>query len=271
MRTSYGRIHYRHAGAGERTVLLFHINRQSSALYQELMEALASDSRVIAMDYPSYGLSEHLDRQPAIRDYARAAAELLDGLGEKRVLPLGEAVGAAVAIDFANAFPERCPGVVLLNCPVLPDRAQARAFVQRVQGDATPGGSELDAEFANPTAYLAKNASHAPLAPTASWLARVRQARHDCGADCWQAADALLDFDVLAALRELRAPALLLTGEHSPFRAGHDAVIAAASKIEPAVLPDARFAMGWERAPEVARRVLAFTRTAAREGVLSAS
>jgi len=141
--------------------------------------------------------------------------------------------------------------------------------VQGVKREATPSGSEFEAEFASPAAFLSKNAAHAPLQPTASWLARARQARLDCGADCWQAANALLDFDLLPALRQLRCPALLLTGEQSPFRAGHDAVVAAVPQLEAAVLPDARFAIGWERAPEVARRLLAFTRTAAREGVLS--
>jgi pimeloyl-ACP methyl ester carboxylesterase len=138
-----------------------------------------------------------------------------------------------------------------------------------VKHEATPSGSEFEAEFASPGAFLSKNAAHAPLQPTASWLARARQARLDCGAECWQAANALLDFDLLPALRQLRCPALLLTGEQSPFRAGHDAVVAAVPQLEAAVLPDARFAIGWERAPEVARRLLAFTRTAAREGVLS--
>lgn len=266
LRTSYGRLHYRHAGAeGRPVLLLLHINRQSSALYEELMGELAAAFRVVAMDYPGYGGSEHLGRQPTIRDYARAAAELLDGLGVKRVLPLGEAVGAAVAVDFANAFPARTAGVALLNCPALPDRAKQRAFVQGVQNDATPSGSDFEAEFASPAAFLARNASHAPLTPTASWLARVRQARLDCAADCWQAANALLDFDLLAALGQLASPALLLTGDRSPFRAGHDAVVAAVPQIEAAVLPDARFAIGWERAPEVARRVIAFARTVLRK------
>jgi len=268
LRTSYGRIHYRHAGRGA-AVLLLHINRQSSATYEELIGELAAEHRVIAMDYPGYGLSEHLSWQPSIRDYARAAAELLDGLGEKRVLLLGEAVGAAVAVDFANAFPERVSGVVLLNCPVLPDRAATRSFVQSVRTEAAPGSSDLEAEFASPEAFLAKNAAHAPLRPDASWLARVRQARLDCGADCWQAANALLDFDLLAALQRLPVPALLLTGEASPFRAGHGAVVDAVERIEAAILPGARFAIGWERAPEVARRALAFIAAGGGEGVPS--
>jgi len=266
LRTSYGRIHYRHAGAGP-AVLLFHINRQSSATYEELIGELAAERRVIAMDYPGYGRSEHLSFQPTIRDYASAAAELLDGLGIERALLLGEAVGAAVAVDFANAFPERVTGVVLLNCPVLADRAQARAFVQGVRAEAAPGGSELDAEFASAAAFLARNAAHAPLAPDASWLARVRQARLDCGDDCWQAANALLEFDLLAALGQLRAPVLLLTGEASPFRAGHATAAGAVARIEAAVLPNARFAIGWERASDVAARALAFTRVAKSEGV----
>jgi pimeloyl-ACP methyl ester carboxylesterase len=57
VRTDFGFIHYRAAGAG-RAVMLFHINQQSSALMLELMQALAPFRRAIAMDYPSHGHSD---------------------------------------------------------------------------------------------------------------------------------------------------------------------------------------------------------------------
>ena len=49
VRTGLGHIHYRAAGAG-RPLMLFHINQQSSALMVELIQALAPEFRVVAMD-----------------------------------------------------------------------------------------------------------------------------------------------------------------------------------------------------------------------------
>ncbi len=70
VRTHTGYIHYRAAGSGP-AILLAHINQQSSALYLELMQALAPELRVIAIDYPSHGHSDPIDWQPSINTYAR--------------------------------------------------------------------------------------------------------------------------------------------------------------------------------------------------------
>lgn len=255
--TSYGRIHYRAGGSG-RPILLLHINRQSSATYVELIEELAADFHAVAIDYPGYGLSDHLPQPPTIADYAQCAREVLASLGCEEALVLGEAVGAAVAVAFARAFPDRTRGVVLINGPLMPNRKKAEAFIGGVRESAAVGRAALEAEFADAAAYLARNAAHAPLAPTRSWLDRVKEARLQCREDCWQAADALLAFDFGAELAGVRCPVLSITGAESPF---HDQVAAIAAALPGSVteiLPDARFAIHWERAEAVARRTANF-------------
>lgn len=252
--TARARLHYRSAGEGE-PILLFHINRQSSELLSELLEALASDFHAIAMDYPGYGLSPSMAAAPAIEDYAACALELLQGLGHESAWVLGEAAGAAVAAAFGACFPDRTRGAVLLNCPFMPDRQQAAAFVGSVREKAATNDAD---GFSSVEAYLSRHGVHAPMAPTPDWLKRVQLAHEQCAQNRWQAADALLAFDLQAALGRLSCPVLLLTGAQSPFRARHDDVAAQLRNVSAHVIPDARFSMTWEHAGEVAQRTRQF-------------
>lgn len=244
--TRHARIHYRAAGDGE-PVLLFHINRHSSELLVELMAALAPDFRAVAMDYPGYGRSGPADEPPTIELYARIANELMRHLGHDRAFVLGEAVGSAVAASFAGQFPGDTAGAVLVNCPLLPREEQA-AFV----GSVRRSSGDPDADLADAPTYLRRHARHAPMAPSGDWLQRVRRAGEQCRDNLWQAADALLAFDLRAALARIAAPAVLLTGEFSPFRKGHDEALALAPRLRGEVVAGARFSITWERAAETA-------------------
>ena len=80
VKTGLGYMHYRAAGmVGGEVIFLQHINQQSSALYLELMAELSRTLRVVAMDYPSHGDSDHVEQQPTIGDYARCVTEVAIG------------------------------------------------------------------------------------------------------------------------------------------------------------------------------------------------
>ena len=81
VKTALGYLHYRAAGnTGNEAIFLQHINQQSSALYLELMAVLCPHLRVVAMDYPSHGDSDHVEQQPSIGDYARCVVAVADAL-----------------------------------------------------------------------------------------------------------------------------------------------------------------------------------------------
>jgi len=111
------RIMVRRAGSGPPVVLL-HESPRSSAAFIPMIEALAERFTVIAPDTPGYGGSDPLAlHRPQIPDYAGALGEVLDALGLERVALFGRHTGAAIAIEFANLYPERVSGVVLDGCP----------------------------------------------------------------------------------------------------------------------------------------------------------
>ena len=107
----------RRAGSGPPVVLL-HESPRSSAAFVPVIEALAERFTVIAPDTPGYGGSDPLDlHRPQIADYADALKETMDGLGLERVALFGRHTGAAIAVEYANLYPERVSGIVLDGCP----------------------------------------------------------------------------------------------------------------------------------------------------------
>lgn len=258
VRTEMGHIHYRAAGPrGGRSIMLFHINAQSSALMLELMEVLAPRLRAVAMDYPSHGMSDHVAGRPRIEDYARVAVAVMDALGIRRASVLGEAVGSLVATEVSGAFPDRVERTVLVNCPFLPGIP-----LHETEGDVT-----ADHRPADPSGFpltrtiefvLERDPAHAPMRPTQSWMDRINVAQIEAGRDRWQALDALRAYDIAAGLRRIRRPALLLMGEHFYFRRYTDDLLRQVRDIRLKVIPGARFCMTWERAGEVGAETLAF-------------
>lgn len=255
VKTRYGYIHYRSAGEGP-PILLFSINQQSSDLYRELMVALAPRFRTVAMDYPSHGGSDHVSAQPSIADYAACAVELADALGLDRFAVLGEATGTAVALELSGAYPRRVSRTVLVNCPELePDRAAAMA---EFQTELRPADETGFPRLRTIDWLLAHDPVHAPLHPTQDWMDRLNRAQVECGRDRWQALTALFAYDLPAAQARVTQPVLLLVGEHFYCREQAPLIAGRMADCRWFELPGGRFCAGWEKADEIAARVIDF-------------
>ena len=253
VKTDMGYIHYRAAGDG-RPVMLFHINQQSSALMLELIHALAPRFRVVAMDYPSHGGSDHVTDQPSFADYVRCGVAVMDALGIAQTAVLGEAVGAGACVEIANTYPERVTKVVLVNCPFSPERGRTATHVRELQGGLRPADVSGFPLTRTIEFMLSKDPAHSPMQPTQSWMDRINTAQMEVGRDRWQAVTALANFDMEGGLRRLIQPTLLLVGEHFYYARFLDEVIARVKNLRHEVLPGARFCMSWERADEIAAK-----------------
>ena len=242
VRTHTGYIHYRAAGSGP-AILLAHINQQSSALYLELLQALAPHLRAVAIDYPSHGSSDAIDWQPSIETYARCALEVMDALGIDRAAALGEAVGASVATELAVASPERIERVVLVNCPFYPDRATADRSHAPLKSGLRPADASGFPVTRTIEFLLEHDPAHAPMQPTQSWMDRVNRAQIEVGRNRWQALDALHAYDQNAKLAPIAQPSLLLIGEHFHYARFGDDFAALIPNVRLRVLEGARFCM----------------------------
>jgi pimeloyl-ACP methyl ester carboxylesterase len=114
--TTDGQIHYVTAGSG-RPVLLLHQTPRSWDEYRDVIPLLARERRVIAMDTIGYGDSYKPARTCEIKDYARGAIALLDGLGIGSTAVVGHHTGAVIAMELAASYSGRVERLVLSASP----------------------------------------------------------------------------------------------------------------------------------------------------------
>lgn len=257
VKTSFGYLHYRIAGAGPAIVLL-HVNQQSSALYREMMEQLTPAMQVVAPDYPSHGASDPIDYQPTIADYAHAVIEVMDDAGIDRFAILGEATGAAVAAELSGSYPDRVTRIVLVNTPV--NRVTAEEMLAPFKSTYRP---------ADPTGFpllrtvqfmLETDPKHSPMQPTQDWMDRVNRAQIECGRNRWQALTALAQYDMVAGLGRISHPVLMFTTEHFYYRHELPAIagILGDHLVEAIDIPGGRICAAWEFAHVIGPRSLPF-------------
>lgn len=259
--TPYGYIHYRHAGrAHARSVVLSHINQQSSALMTELVTALATRVHAIAIDYPGCGMSDHLAVQPTIADYAKCVIAVMDAAGVARATALGEATGAFVSAELAAAFPSRIESAVLINCPYYPDRSvseRAHAPLRDNLRPSDPSGFPLTRTL---DFVLAHDATHAPIDADQSWMDRINVAQVEAGRDRWQPLHALGAYDQHGRFREIGCDVLFLMGERFHYTKDMAALEKLAPRGRGEVIAGARFCATWSHAELIASRTFDFIR-----------
>jgi pimeloyl-ACP methyl ester carboxylesterase len=258
VKTRYGYIHYRAAGSGSTPVFLFHINQQSSALMLELLSVIGTARRVIAIDYPSHGHSDHVAKQPRIDDYAYCAIELMDQRGIGKACVMGEAVGAATSIAFSVNHPDRVERMIMVNCPYYEgarDADEAHTPLKTGLRPADPSGFPMTRtlEF-----VLQNDPLHMPLHPTQSWMDRVNTAQMEAGRDRWQALDALHAFEIAGNLANIPCPAMNIWGEHFIYTPHRQDFASRVKDHRDLVIPNGRFGMTWEHAETIGREALKF-------------
>jgi pimeloyl-ACP methyl ester carboxylesterase len=134
-------------GAGL-TVVLLHADSGNSEQWLELQQQLGAERRVVALDFRGHGASE-----PAANDdygYAGRAEDLArvaDALDLGRFALVAHSGGAAVALEYALAHPERVAGLLLVDPPADP-RALPRSVKEAMLKDlAGPNSLEVQKAF----------------------------------------------------------------------------------------------------------------------------
>ena len=103
---------FRESGAGKTTLVLLHGIGTDSASWVQQLHAFAPYCRVIAWDAPGYGQTTPV-AAPRAEEYAKSLAGLLDVLGVKHSLLVGQSLGAIMAGSFAVHCPHRLDKLVL--------------------------------------------------------------------------------------------------------------------------------------------------------------
>ncbi len=98
-------------------LLALHGWLDNAASFARLAPRLAARYRVIALDLPGHGHSDHLGEGASYHwpDYVRAVLGAADALGLRRYVLLGHSLGAGIASMVAAARPERIERLLLIE------------------------------------------------------------------------------------------------------------------------------------------------------------
>lgn len=101
--------------SGREAVLLLHGSPGHGAHMAELGHALAHERRVLLPDLPGFGASSRDLPDYSARAHADYLRQFLDALSLPRVHVVGYSLGGAVALELAQAAPERVRSLTLLS------------------------------------------------------------------------------------------------------------------------------------------------------------
>ncbi|HWJ96292.1 MAG TPA: alpha/beta fold hydrolase, partial [Telluria sp.] len=109
------RLHIRDEGSGPPLLLIHGLAGQMCHYTYGVMERLAGEFRVVAVDRPGSGYSTRAEATPAdLSAQAAALAALIDELGLGQPVVVGHSLGGAVALALALEHPAKVAGLALI-------------------------------------------------------------------------------------------------------------------------------------------------------------
>lgn len=111
-------VHVRDEGplSDQSPLLLLHGTSSSLHTWEAWSAALRSKRRVISVDLPGYGLTgPFTDGDYRLAHYTLFVKELLDKLGIKHAVVVGNSFGGQVALEFTLAKPDRVDRLILID------------------------------------------------------------------------------------------------------------------------------------------------------------
>jgi pimeloyl-ACP methyl ester carboxylesterase len=108
------KISYSDTGKGNAVVLL-HGFLENQTMWQDLTPELSKKHRVITLDLLGHGETDCLGYVHSMEDNAEIVQAVLSKLRIRRAIFVGHSMGGYVALAFAEMYPEKVKGLVLMN------------------------------------------------------------------------------------------------------------------------------------------------------------
>jgi pimeloyl-ACP methyl ester carboxylesterase len=278
----------RRLGAGGTPLLLLHGFPCTSLIWAKVMQPLAEAGfDAVAPDLRGYGDSDYApDDFYDLAAFGRDMIALADTLGWDRFAVSGHDLGAAVAIQMANTYPERVDRLLLMNhgIPERPEHpewplisqltpAQSAAIFDYAdrQGNDADG---LMAELSTPHArrrYVASFYTNRVWCPPGAFSQTDLDLLTAPYADARRLRTSFIDYEIIAGKHPLSAPELLDQPVQQPVVVvlGPDEItfppdavarcrLAYPDLIGPFIVPDSGHFMQWEQPATVASALRGF-------------
>ena len=236
-----GKVTIYRAGAREGTpvVLVHGLGQNGARDWGKLIPALAAKYDVYALDLPGFGESDKGNQLYSPANFVRVIEAVIGARVGRPFVLIGHSMGGAVSLAYTAAYPQRVSRLILVDMAGVLHRSVYAEFLGRLAAQyATGVYPPADAPWFNALARQVLTKVEA--IPLAGELVlgvpamRQRMLRGDPNAI---AAYALVEHDFGRALREVRAPTLLIWGSDdrvAPLRTGQMAA---------ALIPEARLAV----------------------------
>ncbi len=114
-------LYYERHGAGDPIVLLHGGLLSIELSFADLIQVLAQEHEVIALELQGHGRTANIDRTFSPANNAADVVALLDHLGLAKVSVIGHSTGAATALELAVQHGARVDRIVSLSGSVKPD------------------------------------------------------------------------------------------------------------------------------------------------------
>ncbi|GEM_PF-433557 len=200
-------LYARDAGNGKAVVLL-HALPFNSRMWEPQLASLSGQARLIAPDFPGFGLSP-MKEVRSLSDYGQAVVELLDALRVDEVMVAGISSGAYVAFDMIAPLGNRLKGLVIAAAVAAPGVEQTALDRRRLAAEVECGS--LDAAASE---YIPKLLGWGTQRAHPELMSRLKaMARENSPAGVGAMLRAIADRpDFSSILPEIRCPVLCIAG-----------------------------------------------------------
>lgn len=209
------RMPYAEVGAsgGSVPVVLVHAYVESWRYFEPVLRSLPSWVHAFAPTQRGHRSVEGEPRGYRVSDFASDAVEFMDAVGIVRAVLVGSSSGGLVCRFVATHHPERVAGLVLISCPVtLADKPGVSAMREEILALSDPIDPRFVDRFVRGTS---------PPDIPEELVARLVDESLAIPATVWSESFLGLLNAHPAALEDIRAPTLLMSGSSDPF-AGDD-------------------------------------------------
>jgi 3-oxoadipate enol-lactonase len=201
-------IAHRSEGSGPALVLVHGVGGDSGN-WDDILPHLAPKFRVIRVDLRGHGRSPALRAPCSVEDFARDVTDVMDALGQRAFRLAGFSLGGQVAQSIALDSPQRVEKLVLISAVAgrtEAERAGAANRVELLKEKGTAAIAEANRERWFTDEFRTRHAEKVE--------ARVQQLLRTDAESYLHAFTVFATADLGARLGGIRAPTLIITGEH---------------------------------------------------------
>lgn len=121
---------YKKIGQGK-TLVLLHGFLESSEVWNELVKALKNDFSFIIPDLLGHGKTPSIAKIHSMEMMAEAVFSVLEDEKINEAIFIGHSMGGYVSLAFAEKYPQKVAGLVLMNSTPLPDSDEKKINRER--------------------------------------------------------------------------------------------------------------------------------------------